>query len=101
MAFLNSSRFFELARLVLTLILLAALAIAATPQQSRSGATVRITTVDESEKPVPAVNVELRQNGAVVGRATTNEKGQAEFPNVAAGTYEVVVAKEGLETLNQ
>lgn len=69
--------------------------------QSISGASVRITTHDESEKPVAAVVVELKLNGAVVAKTTTNEKGEAEFSNLTPGIYAVSVSKEGLETLTE
>ncbi|HKP10688.1 MAG TPA: carboxypeptidase regulatory-like domain-containing protein, partial [Blastocatellia bacterium] len=83
------------------LALVLALPFSLMAQQVRAGATVRVTTHDEAEKAVAAVLVELKRNGATVTKATTDDKGVAEFTNVAAGTYEVVVSKEGLETLNQ
>ncbi|MFP5261138.1 MAG: carboxypeptidase regulatory-like domain-containing protein [Blastocatellia bacterium] len=69
--------------------------------QQRPGATVRVSTNDESEKAVAGVRVELKLGGAVVATAVTNERGEAEFSGVAAGTYEVAVSKEGLETLTE
>ncbi|HKP86041.1 MAG TPA: carboxypeptidase regulatory-like domain-containing protein, partial [Blastocatellia bacterium] len=69
--------------------------------QSRSGATLRVTTQDETEKPVAAVVVELKLKNAVVSATTTNEKGEAEFSGVAPGVYDISVSKEGLETLTE
>ncbi|HSB11953.1 MAG TPA: carboxypeptidase regulatory-like domain-containing protein [Blastocatellia bacterium] len=64
-------------------------------------AVIRVTATDEAEKPVPGVLVELKLKGAVVATAATDEKGDAEFKSLAAGTYEVVVSKESFETLTQ
>ncbi len=69
--------------------------------QSRALGAIRVTTLDESENPVAAVVVELKLKGAVVHTAGTNEKGEAEFANVAVRTYEVAVSKETFEPLNQ
>jgi hypothetical protein len=77
------------------------LSISALAGEQRAGATVRVSAIDEAEKAVGGVRVELRLAGAVVATTITNEKGEAEFSGVAAGTYEVVVSKEGLETLTE
>ncbi|HTG17621.1 MAG TPA: carboxypeptidase-like regulatory domain-containing protein, partial [Blastocatellia bacterium] len=69
--------------------------------QSRSLGTIRVTSQDESEKPVTGVVIELKLKGAVVNTAKTNEKGEAVFSNVAAGTYDVAVSKETFEPLSQ
>src|SRR5262249_22879530 len=63
--------------------------------------TIRIITLDESNRPAAAVRLELRRAGAVVGAAVTNEKGEAEFPLPAPGDYEIAAAKEEFETLIQ
>jgi hypothetical protein len=62
---------------------------------------IRIITLDESNRPVAAVRLELKRAGAVVGSAVTNEKGEAEFPLPAPGDYEITAAKEQFETLTQ
>ncbi len=101
MQLFGSSRFAKLIRSVNAVALALILSLGAMAGQARSAATVRITTNDESDKPVAAVVVELKLNGAVVATAKTNEKGEAEFSNVALGTYDVSVSKEGLETLTE
>src|SRR5215470_363576 len=53
--------------------------------------TIRVITLDESNRPA----------AAVVGGAVTNEKGEAEFPLPAPGDYEITAAKEEFETLTQ
>jgi hypothetical protein len=58
-------------------------------------------TLDESNRPVAAVRLELKRAGALVGSAITNEKGEAEFPLPAPGAYEITAAKEEFETLTQ
>jgi hypothetical protein len=77
------------------------LSISALGGQQRLASTVRVSTNDEAEKAVAGVRVELKLKSAVVATAVTNEKGEAEFTGVAPGTYEVVVSKEGLETLTE
>src|ERR1044071_3648641 len=101
MQLFGSSRFAELIRSVNAVALAFVLSLSAMAAQSRSTATVRITTHDESDKPVAAVVVELKLNGAVVATSKTNDNGEAEFSNVALGTYDVSVSKEGLETLTE
>ncbi len=83
------------------LALVPSLAFGAIAQQARTGARLRVTTHDEAERAVTAVVVELKRGGVVVTKATTDDKGVADLTNVAPGTYDVVVSKEGLETLNQ
>src|SRR5215468_1332151 len=63
--------------------------------------TIRVITLDESNRPAAAVRLELKRAGAVVGGAVTNEKGEAEFPLPAPGDYEITAAKEEFETLTQ
>ena len=96
----NRLRFFSS---FIAVVLVFLLSLTAFAQQPRPQATIRVITNDESEKPVAAVSVRLKLKGATVnaGTATTNEKGEAEFANLAPGTYEVAVAKEGFETLVQ
>jgi hypothetical protein len=101
MQFCSSPRFRKLTRAFTALALALALPFSVMAQSARPGATVRVTTHNEAEQPVAAVAVELKRNGTVVAKAMTDEKGVAEFANVAPGTYEVVISKEGLETLNQ
>src|SRR5438128_4454699 len=101
MQFRSFPHLHKLVRSFTALALVLALPLSLMAGQARIGATVRVTTHDEAEKAVAAVTVELKRDGAVVAKTTTNEKGIAEFNNVAPGSYEVVVSKEGLETLNQ
>src|SRR5689334_22648627 len=101
MQFRSSPHLYKLARSFTALALVLALPLSLLAGQARIGATVRVSTHDEAEQAVAAVTVELKRDGAVIAKATTNDKGLAEFNNVVPGSYEVVVSKEGLETLNQ
>lgn len=69
-------------------------------QRARAG-VIRVTASDESDKPLAGVLVEVKLKGSVAASAVTNEKGEAEFPNFAPGTYDVVVSKESFEPLTQ
>ena len=82
-------------------ILLLLLPLAVFAQQPRPNTTVRVITSDKADKLVAAVQVQVKRAGAVIATTNTNEKGEAEFPNLAPGTYEVVVSKDGFETLTQ
>jgi hypothetical protein len=101
MQFFASPRLHKLTRSLTALALVLALPFSVIARQVRPGASLRVTAHDEAEQPVAAVIVELKAGGKIVIKATTDEKGVAEFANLAPGTYEVVVSKEGLETLNQ
>jgi len=70
-------------------------------QQSLAEASIRVTAADQSGNPVAALRVELKLKGAIVSKATTDEEGEATFKDLAPGAYEVVVSKEGFETLSQ
>src|SRR2546423_12104532 len=101
MQFFSPPRLHTFTRTLMALGLVLALSFSVIAQQVRSGATMRVITHDEAEQAVAAVVVELKRNGTVVSKTTTDEKGIAEFTNIAPGTYEVVTSKEGLETRNQ
>ncbi|NOT63791.1 MAG: hypothetical protein HOP19_26550 [Acidobacteria bacterium] len=63
-------------------------------------AEVKVITNDELGQPVANVTVELKTNQQTQ-TAVTNEKGEAVFSTVASGTYQIIVSREGFETLNQ
>src|SRR6185503_14323499 len=84
-----------------TVPLLLVLALPAVAQVSRSLATLRVATEDQSNRPVAGVTVELKLAGTVVSAAQTNEKGETEFAKLTPGTYEVVIARQGFETLTR
>lgn len=87
----------HLALLCLALSVLFELSVSA---QTRTG-VIRVVTADEADNPMPGVIVELKLKGSVAATATTNEKGEAEFKTLLAGTYEVSASKESFETLTQ
>jgi len=68
---------------------------------AQTGAAVRIIAQNEAGQPASGVRAQLKLGGAVAASAVTDERGVAAFPNVAPGTYDVEVAKEGFETLIQ
>ena len=82
-------------------VLLLLLSLTALGQQPAPSATVRVVTRDQANAPVPGVQARLKRAGAAVSGATTNEQGEAALINLAPGVYEIVVAKEGFETLKQ
>jgi hypothetical protein len=58
---------------------------------------LKITALDEVGAPIAAVKIELKKTGTLIGTVLTDDKGQAMFPNLGAGTYEISATKEGLE----
>ncbi|HKQ06781.1 MAG TPA: TonB-dependent receptor [Blastocatellia bacterium] len=91
----------KLTRALVVLALVPALGFSVIARQARSTASLRVTAHDEADRAVTAVVVELKRGDAVVIKTATDEKGVAEFRNLAPGTYDVFISKEGLETLNQ
>jgi Carboxypeptidase regulatory-like domain/TonB-dependent Receptor Plug Domain len=63
--------------------------------------SLRIITIDQADKPVAGVRLELKRSGVLEATAVTNEKGEAEFLKTAPGTYQISVTKDGYETLTQ
>lgn len=84
--------------LAIASIFLFSIQIGAQPGRS---AVIRVTALDESDKPVTGALVEVKLKGSVVATTVTNEKGEAEFTKLAPGTYEVAISKESFEPLNQ
>ncbi|PYV88359.1 MAG: hypothetical protein DMG05_15700, partial [Acidobacteria bacterium] len=83
------------------IILLAPFSPSIKASQSSPLATVRVRTHEEAGNPVAGVLVELKLEGSPVRSLTTSERGEAEFANLAPGTYEIVISKEGFESLKQ
>src|SRR6266850_8236163 len=84
--------------LAIASIFLLSVKIGAQPGRS---AVIRVTALDESDKPVPGAVVEVKVKGSVVATTVTNERGEAEFAKLAPGTYAVAISKDSFETLNQ
>src|SRR5438876_11695007 len=70
-------------------------------EQSSPVATVRVRAHEETGNLVAGVLVQLKLEGSTASSSTTNERGEAEFKNLAPGTYEIVISKEGFESLKQ
>src|SRR5262249_14514623 len=69
--------------------------------QQSPAAALRARAHDEAGTPVADVVVQLLLRGEVVVSARTNEKGEAELPKLAPGTYQVAASKDGYETSKQ
>lgn len=69
--------------------------------QSGRSAVIRVTALDESDRPVAGAQVEVKFKGTVAAATLTNEKGEAEVTTLAPGIYEVAISKESFEPLNQ
>src|SRR4030095_2768141 len=84
-----------------TSIFLFSMPISAQSGRTAVSSVIRVTALDEFDKPVTGAQVEVKLKGAVVATTLTNEKGEGEFTGLAPGTYEVVISKESFEPLNQ
>jgi hypothetical protein len=74
---------------------------ASTALAQQAQPAVRVTAKDESGNPVAAARVEITRQGTLVQTATTNEKGEAEFANLIAGTFDITISKDEFEALTQ
>jgi len=101
MQWTNGPRSFSIFLTPLCAIFLSLLFSASICARNTRSQVLRITATDESDKPVAGALVEAKLKGSVKGTAITNEKGEADFANLAAGTYEITVSKESFEPLTQ
>jgi carboxypeptidase family protein/TonB-dependent receptor-like protein len=92
-----TSRFSGLLISVALTVLLSTAAFA----QSRAAGSLKVTVHDEADKPVAGALVEVKFKQTVAAKALTNDAGQAEFSNLAIGTFVVVVSKDEIESLSQ
>src|SRR5262249_6807284 len=97
----STSGFHNITSILSLLVIFVSSLLAPAAQAQTNAGVIKVTAVDESEKPVSGAVVELKLKGAVVGTATTNEKGEAEFTNITQGTYEVSIRKDTFEPLTQ
>jgi len=66
-----------------------------------SGARLHVLVHDESDQPISGADVQLKRRDMVMTTGTTNQKGEAEFAELASGTYELLVMKAEFQTLKQ
>src|SRR5262245_13186585 len=84
--------------LLLRLFCLAALTFSSHVASAQT-ASIRIVTTDEQSQPVAAVTVQLRIGGRLIALKATDEMGTVQFDNLKLDAYEIVVSKDGFETL--
>jgi len=66
-------------------------------EQDRRGGSINVVALDGSGKPIGAVRVQLKRDGAFVGDYETNDAGRAEFKGLALGSYGILLSKEGFQ----
>lgn len=72
-------------------------AILAQTAQTEKGGVAKVTvTTENGGVPLPAVDVQLLQNGEVKYLAKTNDLGEAIFADIAPGTYDVMVSGQDI-----
>jgi Carboxypeptidase regulatory-like domain/TonB-dependent Receptor Plug Domain len=85
-------------RVVSILLLISSIAFA---QQSQSRTQIRITIQDEAGNAIPEAAVEIKLAGNLVTTVTADAKGEVTAVNLAPGSYELSVSKDGFETRTQ
>jgi hypothetical protein len=83
---------------VLMLLLGSSIAFA---QQSQLRTQIRITVQDEAGNAIPEAIVQIKLAGNLVATVTADAKGEVTAGNLAPGSYEVSVSKDGFETRTQ
>jgi hypothetical protein len=63
-----------------------------------AGSSIRVSVEDLDNRTVAGAQIQLRLSGRVVASATSDAQGQAEFPNLKPGRYQVSADKDGFET---
>src|SRR5437867_7964118 len=74
---------------------------AARPGQAQPGFTVAISILDQANRPVPGVRMELKSAQANVASAETDQYGRAEFTQLKPALYQIVATKVGLESITR
>ena len=77
------------------LLLVGAAASQSMAGQSSSEPPFEVTVADDSNQPVPAASVEVRQGTKVAASATTDDKGKARLSLRGIGEYQISVRKQG------
>src|SRR5689334_8390892 len=62
---------------------------------------IHVRATDESNNPLPQVQVQILSQGNTVRRAVSNSQGQAEFAELPNGVYDITASKIGFETATQ
>ena len=68
---------------------------------AESPASLQVTIVDSSNALVPGAEIQLTLDGKRVRTAKTDERGEFLFGSLTAGSYQLVVSKNGLETVKK
>ena len=97
----SSRKLLAIAELTAVVILLVAFAAVSTLAQTASSGTVIGTITDQSGAVVPDATItitDLTTNSTA--KTATNSAGHYVFPNVAPGTYNIKITKQGFQTAN-
>lgn len=70
-------------------------------QQPQIRTQIRVTTQDETGKPVAGVAVQVKLKNEIFSTIISDEKGEASAANFPPGTYEITVSKEGFQSRTQ
>lgn len=65
------------------------------------GATVDVSVLDQENKAVSGVRVQLKTDQNVVASAETDQRGHAQFTQLKPARYQITAAKDGFETLEK
>src|SRR5262245_48348783 len=62
---------------------------------------LRVVTTNDQNQPVTAVTVQLKLGGRLIAVEPTDDTGAVQFDNLKPGAYEIIVSKDGFETLKK
>lgn len=62
---------------------------------------IEVTVNDQSKLPVPAAGVRLKRGAEVLSTISTDEAGQAVFPDLKPGRYTVTAVKDGFDPVEK
>ncbi|HSP05595.1 MAG TPA: TonB-dependent receptor, partial [Acidobacteriota bacterium] len=85
--------------LCLLLLLVCLAPICSADENAKTVGEIRVEVSDEAGAPVGGAKVELVGGGQISSSSVTNAKGVALLQKIAAGSYQVIVYKDGFETL--
>jgi len=87
----------RLAAVALFACLHAALTTGIAQAQPPAELKLEVTVTDQSQLPVPAAQVQLKQGDAVLATVSTDDGGHAVFPALKPGRYSVEALKDGFD----
>jgi hypothetical protein len=62
---------------------------------------LRVIAESQSSQPIAGASVEITKDGKVIATAVTGERGEADFPTLSSGVFDLKLSKPDYQTLTQ